>query len=97
MYTPDDGYYYVGTFNPETLHMLLVPGDPAETPPDGKDVEIRVLDVNDFPSHDGPDNRSAATQIELVISDEFTAADEDNDEDVDGAQADAAGCRGSTA
>lgn len=88
VYTPDDGYYYVGSFNPETLHMVLVPGDPAETPPDAKDVQIRVLDVNDFPSHDGPDSKSAQAQIELVMHDEFTVADEDNDEDVDGAQAD---------
>ena len=45
---------------PGNLHLVMVPGDSDDiNPPDptdtaSMDIEIRVLDVNDFPTHDGP-------------------------------------------
>ncbi|MBI2704609.1 MAG: hypothetical protein HYX32_04880, partial [Actinobacteria bacterium] len=95
VYTPDPGYYYVGSFNPETLNIVVVSGQDSNEPPPLENpsiqaygVEIRVLDVNDFPTIDGPSGPiQAAPEIEEIITG-FTASDEDNDEDVYGAQAD---------
>ncbi len=53
-------------------------------------IQIRVLDVNSFPSHDGPSaTQNADAQIEYRMPDiagdppMFTVADDDNDESVD--------------
>ena len=46
-----------------------------------------VLDTNSFPIMTGPGTQTAAPEIEHVISNGFVVEDEDNDENVDGAQA----------
>jgi Calx-beta domain/HYR domain len=93
-FTPDDGYYYTNSPPEARLSMLLVSGDPNGVS-DSHTVEIRVLDVNDAASLDGPASKSAQPEIELKIppvdppasypytGSEWTVADEDNDEIVD--------------
>ncbi len=89
VYTPDAGYWYVGS-NPENLNMIVVPGNSddvgvplEERESDSLTVQIRVLDVNDFPTHTGPATKTADAQLPLVISNEYTVGDEDNDEIID--------------
>ena len=103
VYTPDDGYYYAdGPNDPEVLNIIVVPGnsdDPDPTPDpkttDSIDIEIRVLRINGFPSHDGPASRTAQPDVELKLpavdpppsrpypTALFTVADADNDESID--------------
>lgn len=95
VYTPDDDYHYDGS-DREFFTLLLVPGNSDDPPPtpDPTDtaqitVEIRVLDVNDWVTIDGPNSdKSAQPETELMMDDQFTLADEDNDEIIDGNQAD---------
>ena len=107
VYTPDTDYHFDGS-NGETLNIVVVPGtsdDPGpEDPPGSKssataEIQIRVLDVNDFPNITSPSNKAAQPGVELLIPSvtpsssipytgtEFTVTDPDNDENVDGAQA----------
>ena len=72
VYTPDAGYYYDGIVDPENLHLVMVPGNSDDInrpiPPTGSmDIDIRVFDVNDFPTHGGPPTKSAQPGIELVM------------------------------
>jgi hypothetical protein len=92
VFTPNDGYHYTGTSTGEAMDITVIPGsfgDPGvEDPPGSRssaniDVEIRVLDVNDFPTHTGPASRAAEAQIELEILNAYTVDDEDNDEVLD--------------
>ena len=80
VYTPHDGYHFTGS-NGETLSVTAIPGNGDDIA--SIDIQIRVLDVNDFPTHTGPANKAAAAQIELQIQNEFTVGDEDNDEAID--------------
>ncbi len=87
-YIPDtmpDLYYYNGS-NPETLNISVISGLDSSTA--DYDVEIRVLDVNDFPFVNTP---ASPIMADVAIEEEilgYTAGDEDNDENVDGMQAD---------
>jgi large repetitive protein len=93
-YVPDDGYYYTDTAPEERLNMLLVSGDPSVSSA-GHVVEIRVLDVNDAASLEGPSSAVAQPEVELFLPEGpvplswpyagslWTVADEDNDEVVD--------------
>src|SRR5690606_29573819 len=51
-YTPDEDYYYNGS-NPETLSVDIVPGSGSGSVT--HDIDIRVLDLNDFPEMTVPD------------------------------------------
>ena len=95
VYTPDPGYYYTtASAIRENLHLRHGPGQQRRHRParsDGHGVDghrhprvrrQRLPDATTVRT-----TKSAEPEIELVINDEFTAADEDNDEDVDGAQA----------
>ena len=86
VYIPDPGYYYSGS-NLEYLNILLADADNASNN-DSHLVEIMVLDTNSFPIMTGPGTQNADPEIEHVISNGFVVEDEDNDENVDGAQAD---------
>ena len=107
VYTPDAGYYYVGSFNPENLLITVIPGNSDDNLPepttdnDSADhtIEIRVLNVNEFPSITAPADKMAQAGVELLIpavapgldppytGTEYAVSDPDNDEDVDGAEA----------
>lgn len=84
-----DGYRYIGT-NPVTLHVIAETGDDTGAPSISGDIEIRVLDVNGFPSIAGPASPQGPVipGAELVLTDQYTVEDDDNDEDTDGDQAD---------
>ena len=86
IYTPEPGYRWTGS-DPETLHIVVTSGaDGADTA--SHDVDIRVLDINGWPTVEGPASPATATSgVDLLITG-HTVEDEDNDEDVDGAQAD---------
>ena len=97
--TTNDFYRYDGS-NPETLELLLVIDETVTpAPPDSTlewDVDIRVLDINDWPeldgsnelgdgAGDGPANQSADPGIEKIIPGTYSLTDIDNDELIDGA------------
>ncbi len=90
-YRPQDDYHYDGS-NAETLELLLVPDDGSG--PFGWDVDIRVLDVNDWPeldganelgdtAGDGPASQTADPGIEKVIPGTYSLTDVDNDDKID--------------
>ena len=92
VFTPDDGYRYVGS-NPVNLAVLVEPGDSGDTASDN--IEIRVLGVNEAATIEGPANKAAQAEVELLMppvapgltwpytGSEWTVADPDNDEIVD--------------
>ncbi len=102
-YTPDpdedndgdpnehDFYHYDGT-NAETLAITLVPDDGSG--PFDWDVDIRVLDVNDWPeldganelgdtAGDGPLDQMADPGLEKIIPGTYSLTDVDNDDLID--------------
>ena len=90
-YRPQDDYRYDGS-NPETLELLLVPDDGSGS--FGWDVDIRVLDVNDWPEldganelgdtgGDGPATKIGRPGIEKVIPGTYSLTDVDNDDKID--------------
>ena len=97
VYTPNSGYYYTGTGTGETINILLTPGDNSALA--NRSIEIRVLKVNGFPVITAPVDKLAQAGVELKIPSatpsvdppftgtEFSLTDPDNDENVDGAQA----------
>ena len=94
--TTNDFYRYDG-FNPETLDLSLTIDETVD-PPDSTlewDVDIRVLDINDWPeldgandfgdgAGDGPVAQTADPGIEKIIPGMYSLTDIDNDEIVDG-------------
>jgi uncharacterized membrane protein YgcG len=79
-YTPDPDYYFDGS-NPETLSVDLVPGSGAGTIT--QDIDIKVLDINDFPSITVPQTLytvAPGDDVALGPADAWLAEDEDNDE-----------------
>ncbi len=85
VYTPDAGYWYTGS-NPETLNIDVVSGDPMVAATQA-DVEIRVLDENAYPNLTGPAGPIDAKPSEEKVITGYDVDDQDNDEDVDGLQA----------
>jgi hypothetical protein len=85
VYTPDAGYWYTGS-NPETLNIDVVSGDPVVAATFA-DVEIRVLDENAYPNLTGPAGPIDAKPSEEKVITGYDVDDQDNDEDVDGMQA----------
>lgn len=95
----DEDYYFNGS-NPETLTVDLVPGDTSEGGTVTRFVDIKVLDYNDFPEVTVPQEQwsvaSGADRELFVPTDPANppsqptaeVADEDNDEIIDGMQAD---------
>ena len=86
VYTPDPGYYYTGS-NLEYLSVVVSDAENASNNVSTL-VEIMVLDTNGFPTMSGPGDQNAEPETELVVTGGYQVDDEDNDEDVDGAQAD---------
>ncbi|HRB02718.1 MAG TPA: Calx-beta domain-containing protein, partial [Ilumatobacteraceae bacterium] len=96
VYTPEAGYYYEGS-NGENVNVLVQPGN--ADPSASATIQIRVLNVNGFPTVAAPSDKSAQAGIELKIPTldpgltppftgrAVTVTDADNDEDVDGGQA----------
>ncbi|HRE02573.1 MAG TPA: Calx-beta domain-containing protein, partial [Ilumatobacteraceae bacterium] len=88
-YKPPADYHYAGSGTLNLLKVDIASGDPSVSPITGNDIEIRVLDVNDWPTLDGPTAAvNADPEQELVLTNQYTVADEDNDEIIDGDQAD---------
>ncbi len=95
--TADDFYRYEGS-NPESIVVLGTQHVPSETV--NFNVDIRVLDVNDWPdlrgpgrefgdtSGDGPADQTADPAVEKVIPGNYNFIDEDNDEEIDGDEPD---------
>lgn len=79
-YTPDADYYYDGS-NPETLSVDIVPGSGSGALT--HDIEIRVQDLNDFPSVTVPDtvyDVAPGGEVVLAPPSSWDVVDDDNDE-----------------
>ena len=79
-YTPDADYYYNGS-NPETLSVDIVPGNGSGSVT--HDIQIRVLDLNDFPEMTVPSTLytvAPGDEVELGPASAWEVTDEDNDE-----------------
>ena len=95
--TTGDIYHYDGS-NPETLEVRLIPE--LESTTHEWDIDIRVLDVNNWPeldgsadlgdpsNNDGPADQTGANEadpsVEKVIPGSYSVTDGDNDEITDG-------------
>ena len=79
-YTPTADYYYDGS-NPETLSVDIVPGSGSGSVT--HDIQLRVLDLNDFPEMTVPSTLYTADpgqEIVLGPDSAWEVTDEDNDE-----------------
>lgn len=82
VYAPDDDYHYTASAPEERLSISLSPADGTASAQHS--VEIRVLDDNDWPTLEGPTvDKTADPEVPLVIANEFTVGDIDNDEAID--------------
>ncbi|MFF2372336.1 hypothetical protein, partial [Agromyces sp. NPDC058110] len=88
--TADDPYYYNGS-NPESIDLLMAPGDPAMDTVNA-DIEIRVQRINEFPEVEVPDQvfqvpsggtgylGDAGDDTGQPDEEDWNVVDEDNDE-----------------
>ncbi|WP_156997190.1 hypothetical protein, partial [Agromyces aureus] len=91
--TADDPYYYNGS-NPETIDLLMSPGDP-DMDTVNADIEIRVQKINEFPEVEVPDQvfqvpsggagflGDAGSDVGQPDEEDWNVVDEDNDEQDD--------------
>lgn len=85
VFVPPAGYRYSGESPAPSIRVTLSGGDGVSPSP--WTIPVRVLEVNEFPTHTGPTTYDAPAATEVAIPGTFTVEDPDNDEDVDGAQA----------
>jgi len=82
VYIPPVGYRDTDEASPPRITVSLQGGD-AGSSLTTDTIDIRVLSVNRFPTHDGPATFDAPAATEETIPGPFTVVDQDNDEDVD--------------
>ena len=89
VFVPPADYHYHGESPAPSITVTLTGGDGVNPPSSPHKIDIRVLSVNQFPEHGGPSAFNAPAATEVIVPGPFTVIDEDNDEDVDGAEAEA--------